>query len=198
MIKKHLPLVVAIALPIIFIGILALVIMLPSMRISPQHDFLYIDLQESSVGSRAYPYVNIQYQNTYKVVDGKLTMQPIGGLQSDGSRIMPDGSKAFPYEGENVEYVEAPTLYYYSVTENTSREISFADAQQLPLSAGPSSPDGYTVKYEYNSDGIFELFGSDNNSGHVIMKGNGRKMLTGMPTSEYYYGDNFTLIGWVN
>lgn len=197
MIKKHLPLIVAIALPIIFIGILALVIAVPSMRISPQHDFIYIDKQELNSKSMAYPYVPTYYKNVYEIEEGKLVLKPLG-IQPDGIRVMPDGSRIYPVPGEQVEYIDAPKLYYYSVDENTSREISFADAQGLSLVPGPSSPDGYNVSYEYNSDGIFELFGSDSNSGYVITKGTGRKTLTGMPSDQNYYGGSFTLIGWVN
>ncbi len=191
MLKKHLPLIVAIALPIIFIGILALVIAVPSMRISPQHDFIYIDMQEKNARSMGYPYAYIQYRYEYAIEGGKLTRLPLNGRQGADFR-------EFPPPNEQVEYVDAPTLYYYSVTENTSREISFADAEKLSLVSGPSSPDGYNVSYEYNSDGVFELFGSDNNSGYVITKGTGRKMLTGMPSNQDYYGGSFTLIGWVN
>jgi hypothetical protein len=100
---------------------------------------------------------------------------------------------------QDIELRDAPKLYYYSVTENTSREISLEDAQKLILVAGPSSPDGYNVKYEYNNDGIFELFGGSRDSGYVITKGAGRKNLSGMDTIENYYGgEEFLLIGWVN
>ncbi len=185
MLKKHLPLIVAIALPIIFIGILALVIAVPSMRINPQHDFVYVDKYERD----ANPYMVVTYKNEYVLKDGKLELYPLNSRFDELSGI----------DKESREYRDAPKLYYYSVAENTSREISFADAQQLALVAGPSSPDGYTVKYEYNSDGVFELFGSDSGSEYVIAKGNARKTLTGMPSDANYYGGyDFTLIGWVN
>jgi hypothetical protein len=185
MIKKHLPLIVAIALPIIFIGILAVAILLPSMKINPQHDFVYTDARERN----EYPYKVIQYKNDYVLKEGKVTLRPLNSKYDDITGLMK----------QDIELRDAPKLYYYSVTENTSREISLEDAQKLILVAGPSSPDGYNVKYEYNNDGIFELFGGSRDSGYVITKGAGRKNLSGMDTIENYYGgEEFLLIGWVN
>lgn len=185
MIKKHLPLIVAIALPIIFIGILAIAILVPSMRMNPQHDFVYVDKYERD----ANPYMVVTYKNDYVLKDGKIELYPLNTPFDELSGI----------PKESREYRDAPKLYYYSVAENTSREISFADAQGLSLVPGPSSPDGYTVKYEYNSDGVFELFGSDSGSEYVITKGAARKTLTGMPFDANYYGGyEFILLGWVN
>ena len=189
MIKKHLPLIVAIALPIIFIGILAAAILIPSMRMNPQHDFVYFDYMESN--AKAYPYAPVVFKNEYYVLDGKIAKRPLNA----GVAV----NQGMPAPGETYEYREAPTLLYYSMADQASREISYEDALKLSLVAGPSSPDGYTVKFEYNNDGIFELFGSDTGSEYVITKGAGKKILGGIVNDKPYYGGSeITVVGWVN
>jgi len=177
---KHLPLIVAIALPIIFIIALALILIVPSSRIKPQFDFVYTDQSEEYNRN----YYEIEYKNKYDIKEGKLTLTPIPSRFS--TRVDKTG----------IEYKEAPTLYYYDVIENTSREVSFADMQNETFDAGPSSPDGYQVDHDYNSRGVFELFGSDSNSGYYISKGRGKKLLTGI-SSPYYGGDTIKVIGWI-
>ncbi len=181
--KKHAPLIAAIALPIVFIIILALAIVVPSSRVNPKHDFVYVDTSEQYRTS----FNGFQYKNMYEVKEGKISKVAL--------KINVDPMLKYP---ELIEYKDAPTLYYYDVDENTVREISFAEAQNLTLDKGPSSPDGYNLKFEYNSDGIFELFGSDNNSGYFITKGAGKKQLTGIAGTDYYYSsEDIKLIGWV-
>lgn len=180
--KKHAPLIAAIALPVIFIIILLIAIVVPSVTVNPQFDFIYVDTSEQYKKS----FDASQYKNTYDVKDGKIVKVAV--------QIYVDPMLKYP---ELIQYEDAPTLYYYDIAENTSREISFEEAQKLTLDEGPSSPDGYTIKFEYNNDGIFELFGSGNNdSGYVITKGSGRKQLTGIDTLRYY-GEDVDLIGWI-
>lgn len=190
MLKKNLPLIVALALPVVFIGILALVVLLPSARLNPRNDFVYVNYEEAN--SKGNRYVPVVYRNEYRVEGEKLVRVP---LAAGANRGAADNSIAMP--GSEVEYVDAPTLYHYSVTDDVTHEISFEDAQKLALTAGPSSPDGFIVKYEYNSDGIFELFGSDGGSGYVLIKGSARKSLPGMSNANDYYYGGFELIGWV-
>ena len=170
---KNLPLLIGIALPLVFIIIVAFVVFSPSFFIKPQYNFIYVAENSNYV-------YNQQYSNTYKVEDNHITLE---------KRLLP----------ENVTSKgEAPTLYLYDVKTNSSRQISFEEAKSLFIDVGPSSLDGYTVSYEYGHSGIFELFGSDgNNRGYFISKGNGKKKLSGL-TNDYYYGSNgFSLIGWI-
>lgn len=183
---KHIPLIAAIALPILFIIVLALTISLPSSRIKPEFDFVYVDVTERY--NDPY-YVDVQYKNRYVVTDGKITLSPI--------KLAPSPYKDISLSYE-IEIVEAPTLYFYDVEENTSREISLEEAQKLSVDAGPASPDGYQIKFEYGNDGIFELFGSNDRTGYFITKGNGKKSLSGFDSSYgYYSSDDIELVGWI-
>ncbi len=170
--QKNLPLIVGIALPIVFIVILIVAIALPPMFINPKHDFLY------TMGTNYYN--NVVYSNVYQVVNGKLTLKPVVvNATNPPARVMQD----------------APPLYQYKVKSNTAHEISLEDAQKLILDAGPSSPEGYTVGYKYGNGDMFDLFGGNNNSyGFYISNGSSGKRLTGINSRDSY---NFALIGWV-
>lgn len=169
--QKNLPLIVGIALPIVFIIILVIAVALPPMFIKPQYDFLY------TIGTNYYDNV---YSNAYKVVDGRLTLKPvIINATNPPARVIQD----------------APPLYQYKVKSNTAHNISLEDAQKLILDVGPSSPEGYTVSYKYGNGGMFDLFGGNNNSyGFYISNGSSGKRLTGITSRDSY---NFALIGWI-
>lgn len=170
---KHFPLIVGISLPLIFIFIISIVIFGPSLFVKPQHNFLY------TTEGTYYGY-NQGYQNTYKVENQRITLDPIA-----------------PRENE-IQPQVAPTLYLYNVTTNSSHQITLQEAQGYTIDAGPSSPDGYTVAYEYSHDGIFELFGSNgNDSGYFIFKDNGRKKLNGIVGNQRWDNEGFKLIGWI-
>jgi len=169
---KHLPLIVAISLPIIFIIIISIVIFTPSLFINPQYNFIY------STDNYGY---NQGYKNTYVVENNHISLQ------------------AVPVEQNQTYAGDAPTLYMYDVRTNSSHQITFSEAQNYILDPGPSSPDGYTLQYESSNDGIFDLFGANQNrSGYFVEKNNGKKELTGLTNSnQYFYQGNFKLIGWI-
>ena len=170
---KHLPVLIGIFLPVIFIVIITIVIFAPSLSIKPEHNFLYI-------ADKNYLEYNQQYQHTYAVRDSLIVLEPIT-----------------PRE-DVIQTEESPTLYLYDVKKNTSHQISFAEAQNYFLDPGPSSPDGYTIVRDYGHDGIFELMGSnDSNNGYFISKDNGKKKLSGLDGRRYWHEGNFTLIGWI-
>jgi len=179
---KNLPLVIGIALPLVFIVVISLFVFLPSFFISPQHNFVY-----SSFDDYYYGY-NQAYLNTYKVENGTISLQPV--LVRDAEGVITNSEKPV---------AEMPILYIYDMSTHSSHQITFEEAKKLSLDPGPSSPDGYTVGYRYGHDGIFELFGSNNNNnGLFVSKGTSQKKLSGMADgNQYWYQGNFRLIGWV-
>ncbi len=175
---NHFPLIVGIALPIIFIVIIAIVIFTPSLFVKPGHNFIY-----TTEATDVYSYYQ-SYKNTYFVENNKIISKP--------TPIPAKEYEGYGYKGE------FPTLYMYDVVTNTSHEVTASDITNLNLDPGPSSPDGYTVAYDYSHEGIFELFGSNgNNSGYFISKGNGKKKLDGLLGNSYGGRDSFRLIGWI-
>ncbi len=180
--NKNLPLIVGIALPIVFIIIISVVIFLPSFFIKPQYNFIY------ALDNNYYAY-NQSYKNTFGVENGKIVSVPISAPLNLPRR-------------EVVNYLgDYPKIYLYNVKNGTSHEIGFAEAEKLSLDAGPSSPDGYSISYEYGNYGFFDLIGGNNNSnGYFIYKGNAKKRLLGfVDDNSRYYGSNsnFKIIGWI-
>ena len=113
---KNTPLIIGIAVPVLFIIIMMAVVYLPKLSINPKHDFIYTlnDTYE-------------QYRNTYKVEDGKIAIyaNPINTYST--------------YKGDY------PDLYIYDIEKSTSKMISQSEVSKLSLEPGPSSPDGYNV-----------------------------------------------------
>ncbi len=171
---KNLPLMVGIALPLLLIGGISLVIFGPSLSVKPVHDFIYTSDDDY------YSYAR-DYQNSYRVVGGRITLEAVQ-----------------PQLGYTPAKT-APPLYLYDVQTDTAHQITFEDALRYTLDPGPSSPDGYSITYQYGHDGIFELFGSSNeDNGYVISKGNGAKRLPGITgNGRYSYDGRFKLIGWI-
>ncbi len=173
--KKNIPLIIGIALPIIFIVVISAVIFLPSLFVAPAHNFLY------STDETVYYNSETRYKNTYQVIDGRIILVP--------ASLTPNA----------IIKGDMPPLYLYDVKAGASHEITFADTQRYALDPGPSSPDGYTLSYQYVNDGMFDLLGSNGNqNGYYVSKGNARKRLDGLTTvtNGYYQGD-FSLVGWV-
>lgn len=175
MIKKHLPLIVGISLPIIFILAISIIILVPSFLIQPHYNFLY------SIDDNSHSY-NQQYRNTYAVKDGHLT------------------SEVIPVQSNHTYKGDTPPLYMYDVKTNSSHQVSFDEVKAYTIDPGPSSPDGYIVRYEYGNGGIFGLLSGGNNdsNAYFIEKDSGKKKLSGMTNVDRYsYQGDFKLIGWI-
>ena len=179
---KNAPLIVAIALPILFTIIISLVVFIPQYLINPQYNFLYSvkNIQYSSgVDSLGDSYIIVK--------DTRIATSTVQSMSSSTNKSV-----------ENI-----PTLYLYDVKTDTAHKISVADAQALVVKPGPTSPDGYIVKYEYGNGGFFNLFDGSaaNNSGFYIEKDNTRKKLPGVVgndgTPSYYQPDYIDIIGWI-
>lgn len=170
---KNLPLVVGVSLPFIAIIVLSLVIFTPNLSIKPEYNFLYTVDDGSYYG---------YYRNTYAIENGRLIIKPIQVTTNNN----------IVYKGD------VPTLYFYDTKQDTSRLISVQEVASFFMVPGPSSPDGYTVSYQYGHNGIFELFGSDtSNRGYFISKGSGKKRLGGLVGGDYYLSQQgFKIIGW--
>jgi hypothetical protein len=171
---KNLPLIIGIALPIVFILGISVFLFVPSHFVDPQYDFIY------TMEDRYYGFNDHGYRNTYKVEDGRIALEPL------------PTKEGWTYLGD------MPVLYRYDVNADTAHQISFNEALELSLDPGPSSPDGYTVAYQYGHSGIFEVLGSNNdNSGYFISKGKAKKKLNGLTNDGYSSRTDSKFIGWI-
>ena len=93
--------------------------------------------------------------------------------------------------GNNVE----AKIYYHNVTENRSREITFAEAEKLNLDNSNKSSDGYILKNKSNSSGSF-LFYSSGNSGLYLVK-DSLSFEQDLQMPSYYYSTDRFFLAWV-
>lgn len=163
-----LPLAIGLGLPVLFIVLVAGAIYLPSASLSLAHDFLY-----TTDGYQGYN----GYANTYRLESGSLVKVSTGVPERAGYPL-PD----------------APELFYYDASEDTTRSISYADAAVLSLVPGPSSPDGFLIEYSYGGGGF--PFGGGGDGGYVARKDGGAKRLPGLAGSGGYRGQ-IEVVGWV-
>ena len=161
--------------------IISFIIYVPSLSVNPQYNFVYVTENTDYYG------YNNAYKNTYEVdASGHLV-------------LVPTPLNRNPYPEKPMYKADAPDLFIYDVKANTARQVTLEEMKDIILTRGPSSPDGYTVTYTYNNDGIFELFGGGGrDDGYVISKGKGTKRLTGLNNNDRYsYNRGFKLVGWI-
>ncbi len=184
--RKQLLLIIAFLLPLLFVGIVVVVSVLPSARLSTGYDFLYATCQD---GNPPYAYYCRPYlANLFAVENGRLIENSVpDDLDSDGDGI------ADVREGYRVR------LFVHETSANQSREISPDEARTLLLSDLLTSPDGVAVEREYSGGGDFLFFSSGRSDwGYFLTRGNARQRLNLINESErYYYRDDIEFLGWI-
>lgn len=173
-IKKNFVILLAFALPIIFIAIIALSTYLPSLFISTDYNFIYSSCTD---GSNYYSYRCDGYlQKRYSVMDDKLIINTI-----------PDVDEGY-----------TARIFLHNTEKNESREITVEEAQTFMLNGLLTSPDGVTVSSYYNRGAGFFLFDAGSSYGYYLTKGKIRSKLNFInQDNQYYYRDNFQFIGWI-
>lgn len=156
---KHLPLVVGILLPLVFVGVAVGMSVASTSKIQPAHDFIYVTDQS--------PYAT--FASEYRVESDRVVLVSTPVV-----------------EGREGTRRGAPTLYRYNVKENTTTALSEADARALSVTPGPSSPDGYIVEHRYG--GSFGIFGGGDESGFYVSKEGVGKRLPALTNERSAYG----------
>lgn len=174
--KKNLPIIIGISLPIIVVIVILIFASLPNMSIKPEHDFIFSAKEDR---------YNTLYENSYEI-DGSKIVLSSNNLDTDTGNF------------SNKKIVEAPTLYMYSPVDEYLKEITLEEAERFLLDNGPMSPDGYSVDFSYRSNYNLanEIFGGSNrNYGAFIVKGDRAKGYYLPGLSAYSYEKQF--IGWI-
>ena len=172
MIRKNITLVLGISIPILMILLVAGSIYLPGLFIKPHFNFLYVSGDD-------YYYYN---QRQYSVQNGKLVKNEIKQPENQNYNPPQDESK----------------LHLYDVTKNESREISFAEAQNLNLDSNTKSPDDFEIVYGSRGDGFFPFFWvgeTDYNTRYLKGHSVSKRLNLQLNGSSYYY--NFRFLGWI-
>ncbi|MBU1177265.1 MAG: hypothetical protein ABIG88_02920 [Patescibacteria group bacterium] len=172
-IKKNFAILLAFALPIIFILAVVLITYLPSFSISTDYNFIY----SSCINDARYYSHNCSgyLQKLYSVVDNELIIK------------IPDVNEGYDAR-----------IFLHNTKNNESREITIEEAQTFKLNNLLTSPDGVTVSNYYNRGSEFFLFGAGSSYGYYLTKGKSKSRLNFINQDDrYYYQDNFKFIGWI-
>lgn len=144
-------------------------IYLPGLFIHPQYNFLY-----ASGGD------NNWYQQYY-VQDGSL-------MKKDNKR--PDDTYYKPPTN--------PKLFIYDVSNDTSMEISFEDAQKNVYDASDKSPDGFEIVQGSRGGGFFPFeFSSRSDSCARYLSGHNVSNKLDIQRLGSSYCGSFQFIGWI-
>lgn len=166
-IKKNITLIVGTSIPILMILFVAGSIYLPGLFVQSKYNFLYVSGDD-------YYYYYDQYQ--YSVQNGKL-------VRSEIQRP----------ENQNYQPQREVKLYVYDVAKNESKEIFYAEAQNLNLDSNVKSPDGFEIVYGSRGDGFFP---SERDYNTRYLKGHNVSKKINLQLSGSYY-NNFRFIGWI-
>lgn len=86
------------------------------------------------------------------------------------------------------------TLRYYDTANDSTRSLTFEEAQKYRLNTSSKSPDGYTLSQEQRSSGF--LFWGGGSEGWVLKDGAKKKKIE-LFNDGSYYSRNITFLGWV-
>ncbi len=185
-IKKNFVLLLAFALPISFLLIIAATIYIPSNMLKTQYDFIYATCDDAySYEPGCKDYLNQRYtieNNTLEVHDVPQEEE----------------SSGVPHPDRKISFTTR--IFYHDTEANESREISIEEAQEFELSKLLTSPDGVTFTSDYESTpGVFPFFDGRGRYGEYISKGNTKKRMDLIQSSErsYYYSDGLQFLGWI-
>lgn len=175
------PLFLIVGVPLLFLLVVGVVGLTPKLLVDPQHDFLYVTMENYYYGDE---------NPNYYIEDGKLkALQDID--------MLPPLSGADPetVADRRIRALRSMQLYLFDVSDWKSRPISFEDAAKYSYDSASVSPDGYSIERGTRTEGFFPFFFMEGSSGEfVLKKGLGSRPL---PIGYNYSYRGSGLIGWV-
>ncbi len=154
--KKNLPLIIGLALPIIFIIIIAIVVYLPTNFVNPKHNFVYLD---QSYGS---------YLTDIVVVEDKITSVPSGSVDMYAKK----SPKIYLYDfSKNASY---------EITLEEAKQLSVTKGPASP--DGYSIERNYNHSGIFEIFGSYE----DNSGYFITSPEGSKRKLTGIQGEYYY------------
>ena len=172
--KQNLPLVFALAIPILMILGIAGVVYIPNLTSKPQYNFLYM-----TGDGAGYSYYNSEYE--YLVQDGHL--------KKYYRKSFPENSGLYANKSE-------VQIYLYNMQTKQSKELNFEEASRFNLDTANLSPDGYqVVRGGGGADILF--FGGRSDYNSWFLQGHNHSKKLDLKLSGNYYSSNFKFLGWV-
>lgn len=156
-IKKNLPLVVALGVPVVLTLVIAFAVYLPGFGPEPSYDFVYVTRNYYGIGP------------SYDVVNGKVVERPAAQMPENDLK----------YTGPVAQ------LYYYDVESKTSKSLTAQEAQVYALETSRTSPDGYLLQNGNNS-GVFPFYESGNYYEQYLV-GNNRRVKTTISDYDFAF-----------
>ncbi|MDD5585188.1 MAG: hypothetical protein PHV55_09070 [Candidatus Omnitrophica bacterium] len=167
--KENLPLLIGLLIPLLMIIFVMVSVYVPTLLTQPKCNFVYAS------GGDYY------ILGSYAVQSGKLIKNEV----------------KYPDKYPERTPIE-PKLYICDVVSNTTREISFEEAQRLNLSSAQKSPDGFEISSGSEDYSIFSLFFQRGGYyGDKYIRGHGIAKRLNLHKEDGYWYHNYRFIGWV-
>lgn len=159
--KKHLTLIIGIAIPVIMVIFVAASIYIPAyFAPTPKFSFLYIS-------DNTY-----DYRWDYLVRSGTIT------------RIDRNADAKYVQTGD-------PVFYIYDAAKKESTQISFDEAQKLKLDESPVSPDEYEIVRGNGNGGDFPFDFNGNDYNSFYFRGHNTAFRAKLKTNGNYWNFRF-------
>jgi hypothetical protein len=153
--KKYLPVIVAVALPLIFvIGVVIYATLLKAPAFEVNHKILMTD-------EESYVFVN------------------------DNNQVEIDELKIANNNYYRVSSKEDVDFYIYDPEKEELEEVTYEEARDFKLHPGEKSPDGIYVDYIYSRNDVAEMFGGSRQSGYYAVKDDKKIKLNTNQYSNY-------------
>jgi len=187
--KEHIPVIVALALPVLLVLIVAGLSVISNRGVRSSHDFVY-SLSQSIAWMDRDCY---SYRSYYSVDDsGHLN------LVSYNAGVLNEGQPNDPCASSSQRKLkDAPDLYYYDSRQDTTKPMTLVEASGLVLTGSFTSPDGYTVDYRNGNSGFMDIFGGSGQNGVYLNQKNQHRILPAVENDQTLYGQDFSFVGWV-
>lgn len=192
-VKKNLILILAFALPLVFIIGVAISVKLSANKPTTTYNFIYATCSDGV--NYPGPYCQAYLNKRYAVEDGKIVVHEVSTSTLSGEGL--DIKMAQVEDSGDYNYTSR--LFLHDTDTNESREVTLEEAETLTLNSLSTSPDGFTISGDYDRRGgePFFIFGGYSNFGYYLKKGSDKKRLNLVKNNEYYDDSNFHFIGWV-
>ncbi len=153
--KKYLPVIVAVTLPLIFvIGVVIYATLLKTPAFEVNHKILMTD-------EDSYVFVN------------------------DNNQVEIDELKIANNNYYRISSKEDVDFYIYDPEKEELEEVTYEEAKKFKLHPGKKSPDGVYVDYIYLRNDVAEMFGGSRQSGYYAVKDDKKIKLNTNQYSNY-------------
>lgn len=166
--KNHIrDILLLISIPIGLLIVAASYAYVPRILATPKHDFIFASCSEYRCG------------DLYDVSsNGNITRRVI---EPDYLRFS----------------IATSRLYYYDVSNDSTREIHPNDIANYRVDNSSRSPDGYTLEHENGSSNGFLFFYSSKQDGWYLKKDFLKKPVTLPYSDDYYDNRDLQFLGWI-